>query len=187
MKRTKSTYAEHKEKMSALNRAGLSITQRVGTMWCAIFFCVLAIISLPAALQSHSPIIIVAWIAQTFLQLVLLPIIMVGQNLQNAHTELQAQADFETNIEAEKRVEELQNTIGFIENEKLDAIMTHLGITIPYREDTMGGKVYACRLKIHNSMGRHVHHNGSTMFIPDDQLFVKIEELTRGKRPRSHK
>jgi Na+-driven multidrug efflux pump len=56
----------------------------VGTMWCAYLFTVLALISLPAAWQSHDKIIIVAWIAQTFLQLVLLPIIIVGQNVQAA-------------------------------------------------------------------------------------------------------
>ena len=40
--------------------------------------------SLPSATRSHNTIIIVAWIAQTFLQLVLLPIIIVGQNVQAA-------------------------------------------------------------------------------------------------------
>jgi hypothetical protein len=65
-------------------RFGVLITVAVGTMWCAYLFTVLALISLPAALQSHDKIIIVAWIAQTFLQLVLLPIIIVGQNVQAA-------------------------------------------------------------------------------------------------------
>lgn len=51
-------------------------------MWAAYVFAVLALISLPAALRSGDSIIIVAWTAQTFLQLVLLPIIIVGQNLQ---------------------------------------------------------------------------------------------------------
>ena len=59
------------------------ITSAVGTMWCAYIFALIALISLPSALKSHDPIVIVAWVAQTFLQLVLLSIIMVGQDVQS--------------------------------------------------------------------------------------------------------
>jgi hypothetical protein len=61
---------------------GARITAIVGTMATALGFTILALISLPAAIKSGDIIIIVAWIAQTFLQLVLLPIIIVGQNVQ---------------------------------------------------------------------------------------------------------
>jgi hypothetical protein len=57
------------------------ITKAVATMWCAYIFAALALISLPAAISSHNVVVIVAWIAQTFLQLVLLSIILVGQSL----------------------------------------------------------------------------------------------------------
>jgi uncharacterized membrane protein len=67
------------------NWLAIKITNGVGTMWVAYCFAILAFISLPAAISTHDPIVIVAWIAQTFLQLVLLPIIMVGQNIQAAH------------------------------------------------------------------------------------------------------
>ena len=63
------------------------ITDGVATMWCAYLFAILALISLPAALKTHDVVTIVAWIAQTFLQLVLLSIIMVGQNLASAGVE----------------------------------------------------------------------------------------------------
>jgi len=56
------------------------ITSFVSTMWCAYIFAAIALISLPAAIRSGDRIIIVAWVAQTFLQLVLLSIIMVGQD-----------------------------------------------------------------------------------------------------------
>ena len=56
------------------------ITSAVSTMWCAYIFAAIALISLPAAIKSGDPLIIVAWVAQTFLQLVLLSIIMVGQD-----------------------------------------------------------------------------------------------------------
>lgn len=60
----------------------LKITDAVSTMTCAYIFAFLAFLSLPAAIHTHQLIVIVAWIAQTFLQLVLLSVIMVGQKLQ---------------------------------------------------------------------------------------------------------
>ncbi len=77
-------------------RVAVGITKIVGSMWCAYVFALLAFISLPAAISSRDPIIIVAWIAQTFLQLVLLPIIIVGQNVQAAVSEARAESDHET-------------------------------------------------------------------------------------------
>lgn len=72
------------------------VTRSVGTMWVAYAFTILAVISLPAAIETHNPIIIIGWIAQTFLQLVLLPIIMVGQNVQQVVSDARAEADHET-------------------------------------------------------------------------------------------
>ena len=63
------------------------ITDGVATMWCAYLFALLALISLPSAIKTHDVVTIVAWIAQTFLQLVLLSIIMVGQNISSAAVE----------------------------------------------------------------------------------------------------
>ena len=70
----------------------LKITNGVGNMWTAYVFAALALISLPAAIASHDALVIVSWLAQTFLQLVLLPIIMVGQNVANQHHERQHKA-----------------------------------------------------------------------------------------------
>ena len=74
----------------------VKITKIVGSMWMAYLFAALALISLPAAIASGQVIIIVAWIAQTFLQLVLLPIIIVGQNVIQAANDARAEADHET-------------------------------------------------------------------------------------------
>ncbi|CAN2184589.1 hypothetical protein MCEMZLE14_00376 [Candidatus Nanopelagicaceae bacterium] len=63
------------------------ITTGVATMWCAYLFAAIALISLPKALKSGDTIVIVSWVAQTFLQLVLLSIIMVGQKVQSASVE----------------------------------------------------------------------------------------------------
>jgi hypothetical protein len=75
------------------NRLAVMITKSVGTMWAAYVFTLIALISLPAAIASRSPIIIISWIAQTFLQLVLLPIIIVGQNVISASQDARAEAD----------------------------------------------------------------------------------------------
>ena len=56
------------------------ITNGVGTMWCAYVFAALALVALPSAIRGGS-LAIVQWISQTFLQLVLLSVIMVGQGV----------------------------------------------------------------------------------------------------------
>lgn len=75
-------------------RLGVRITAITGSMWTAYAFIALAAISLPAAIATGDKIIIVAWIAQTFFQLVLLPIIIVGQNVQAAAADKRAEATY---------------------------------------------------------------------------------------------
>jgi hypothetical protein len=75
-------------------KVGLKITLIVGTMWTAYLFTLLALVSAPAAFHTGDKIIIVAWIAQTFLQLVLLPIIIVGQNVQAAAADARSLATY---------------------------------------------------------------------------------------------
>lgn len=76
------------------SRFALLITIAVGSMWCAYLFAVLAFVSLPSVLANGNMIVIVAWIAQTFLQLVLLPIIIVGQNIQAQASDKRAQQTY---------------------------------------------------------------------------------------------
>jgi hypothetical protein len=64
----------------------VKITDGVGTMWCAYIFGIIALIGLPPALKPGGEGLI-AWIAQTFLQLVLLSIIIVGQNIAAASSD----------------------------------------------------------------------------------------------------
>lgn len=97
----------HKDALGPLNRLGLTITRAVGTMIAAFVFTGLALISLPAALHTHDRIIIVAWVAQTFLQLVLLPIIMVGQNIQGRHAEILADEEYRTTKSTYRDLEHL--------------------------------------------------------------------------------
>ena len=64
------------------SRVGLFITLVVGTMWAAYVFACLAFVSLPSTIKQHSATVLVLWLSSEFLQLVLLPIIIVGQNIQ---------------------------------------------------------------------------------------------------------
>jgi hypothetical protein len=59
------------------------ITEKVGTMWCAYLFAILALVALPSAIKGGA-LSMVQWVSQTFLQLVLLSIIMVGQQVIGA-------------------------------------------------------------------------------------------------------
>jgi hypothetical protein len=93
-------------------KLALAITSSVGTMTCAYLFAAIALISLPKAIASHDVLVIISWIAQTFLQLVLLSIIMVGQQIGNeqvnkqiAETHSAALAEFDL---AKSQVEELK-------------------------------------------------------------------------------
>src|SRR6476469_8398926 len=70
---------EH-ERIGFNGKVALLITNAVGTMWCAYLFALLALVSLPAAIHGGTATLI-SWIAQTFLQLVLLSVIMVGQKV----------------------------------------------------------------------------------------------------------
>lgn len=89
------------------------ITTGVATMWCAYLFAAIALISLPMAIRSGDTIIIVSWVAQTFLQLVLLSIIMVGQkvqskNLENTINETHAASLAEFELAKEARIRQSQ-------------------------------------------------------------------------------
>ncbi len=76
-------------------KLALLITGGVGTMWCAYVFAAIALLSLPSAIKSGQIIVIVAWVAQTFLQLVLLSIIIVGQNVQSAAADKRSEATYQ--------------------------------------------------------------------------------------------
>jgi hypothetical protein len=100
-------------------KLALVITRSVGTMACAYLFAAIALISLPAAITSGQVIVIVAWVAQTFLQLVLLSIIMVGQSVQSAASDARAAKQF---ADTETILDRLDvNTAGGI-RDVLDAI-----------------------------------------------------------------
>jgi uncharacterized membrane protein len=101
---------EHKELLTFQEKIALTITKGVGSMYCAYIFAILALVSLPDAIHAGRPAII-SWIAQTFLQLVLLSIIMVGQNVASKHSQIRADADYEVNLKNGKEVDEIKKSL----------------------------------------------------------------------------
>src|SRR5260370_11911545 len=78
------------------SRLAVLITKSVGTMWAAYVFVFIALISFPQAWHAftHGDTVTgIAWLSQSFLQLVLLPIIIVGQNIISASQDARAEAD----------------------------------------------------------------------------------------------
>jgi uncharacterized membrane protein len=82
---------------------GLRITVLVGTMWAAYIFAIVALISLPSNI--HSTQLFILWLSSSFLQLVLLPIIIVGQNIQARAADARAAKTFEDVLDARTKVE----------------------------------------------------------------------------------
>jgi len=71
----------------------VGITKIVGSMWCAYAFALIAFVSLPNAIRGGT-VTLIPWIAQTFLQLVLLSIIMVGQDVQARASDARSEQTF---------------------------------------------------------------------------------------------
>jgi len=103
---------------------GLRITLVVGTMWCAYIFTILALFALPSAIKQGTYFIIV-WLSSSFLQLVLLPIIIVGQNIQAAASDKRAEETYKDAEAVLRESEEIQKHL-LAQDEVISAIMAHL-------------------------------------------------------------
>lgn len=103
---------EHREKLSRLERWAVWITERVGTM--GFFFIILGWTGLWLGWNTLAPVemrfdpfpAFVLWLfLSNVVQIFLMPLIMVGQNLQGRHGEARAEADFDVNTKAEREIE----------------------------------------------------------------------------------
>jgi hypothetical protein len=116
---------------TAVNRfntkVALVITTAVGSMWCAYAFALFDLISLPDAIRG-GPATVVSWVAQTFLQLVLLSVIMVGQNVQAAAADKRAEATFHDASATLHEVAEIQGHLA-AQDELLTDIAQKIGLS----------------------------------------------------------
>ena len=101
-------------------RLATLITNMVSTMWCAYLFAIIAFISLPAAIEGGTATI-VSWVAQTFLQLVLLSVIMVGQKVAARASDKQALQTFK-DTEALLKIQDEVHRLIKINNELTEEI-----------------------------------------------------------------
>jgi hypothetical protein len=102
------------------------ITRVVGSMWCAYAFALFDLISLPDAVRAGTAAV-VSWVAQTFLQLVLLSVILVGQNVQGAAADKRAEATFD---DASATLHEVAHVQGHLaaQDELLTRIAEKIGL-----------------------------------------------------------
>jgi hypothetical protein len=105
-------------------RFGLRVTLAVGTMWSAYIFTIIALFALPDAIKQGTYYIIV-WLSSSFLQLVLLPIIIVGQNIQATASDKRAEETFKDAEAVLKEAEEIQKHL-LAQDEVITAIMARL-------------------------------------------------------------
>jgi hypothetical protein len=107
-------------------KVAVFLTNVVGSMWCAYVFAIIAFIGLPAALRPGGEGII-AWIAQTFLQLVLLSVIMVGQNVQAEAGDARSQHTYDDTVEILDRLD--IHTDGGLKDlaDRIDALAAKVG------------------------------------------------------------
>ena len=113
-------------------RLAVRITKMVGSMWCAYVFAAFDLLSLPAAIRGGIATI-VSWIAQTFLQLVLLSIIMVGQNVQSAAADKRSE---DTYLDAEAVLHEAQQIQAHLaaQDAAIEAIAAKAGVALVSQE-----------------------------------------------------
>lgn len=76
-------------------KVAILLTKVVGTMWCFYVFNGIALVSLPSAIQSGSLTVLINWVSSNWIQLILLPALMVGQNLQSVAADARAAKTFE--------------------------------------------------------------------------------------------
>jgi hypothetical protein len=102
------TTAEH---VGINGRIALALTTAVGTMWCAYAFAVLALVALPQAIEGGL-LPLVQWISQTFIQLVMLSVIMVGQNVLARTADKRARMTYDDADAAVHDAEQIQVHLG---------------------------------------------------------------------------
>ena len=103
---------EHRKSLTRLERLAVWITDKVGSMgfFIIIFLWTFAWLGWntlgPKELRFDPFPAFVLWLfLSNMLQIFLMPLIMIGQNLQGRHAEKRAESDFEVNIKAEKEIE----------------------------------------------------------------------------------
>lgn len=138
--------ARHRSRVSPLKRLALFITEHVGTM--GFFLIILAWTACwlgwnllaPRRQQFDPPMAFVLWLfISNMIQILLMPLIMVGQNLQGRHAELRAEHDLHVNVRAEREIEVVLTHLEY-QNAILLAMVRKLGIDLDQLADEAKGE-----------------------------------------------
>jgi uncharacterized membrane protein len=129
-------YLEVRNGMSGLDRLAVWITEQVGTMGFFLIIFAWTLLWLgwnllaPARLQFDPPMGFVFWLfISNLIQILLMPLIMVGQNIQGRHAEARAEHDLEVNVKAEREIEMILHHLER-QNDMLIAMQVKLGVKI---------------------------------------------------------
>lgn len=102
----------HHKRLNQLDKLALFVTEKIGTM--GFFFIILLWTALwlgwnviaPAGLRFDPYPAFVLWLfISNLIQIHLMPLIMIGQNIQGKHAELRAEHDYEVNVKSEREIE----------------------------------------------------------------------------------
>ncbi|MDO8659847.1 MAG: DUF1003 domain-containing protein [Candidatus Parcubacteria bacterium] len=106
------SYQVHKSKMSSMDKLALFATAHIGSM--GFFFALFIFNAIWISWNVFAPrelvfdagfSFLVLLFINNIMQILFMPLIMVGQNLQGHYAELRAKHDFDTNVKAEKEIE----------------------------------------------------------------------------------
>jgi uncharacterized membrane protein len=121
-------------RVSPLDRLAVWTTENVGTMGFFLVILAWTVIWLgwnllaPSRLQFDPPMGFVLWLfISNLIQILLMPLIMVGQNVQGLHSEIRAENDLQVNIKAEEEIEIILRHLEY-QNAMLIAMVSKLGI-----------------------------------------------------------
>ena len=140
-KKIRNVNQELHTKMSAIDRFALAITRRVGTIRFFLMILIWTVLWLgwnllaPPNLQFDPPMGFVFWLfISNLIQILLMPLIMVGQNIQGKRADVRAENDLEINIKAEEEIEVILHHLEY-QNMLLMAMLEKLGVKV---EDVLG-------------------------------------------------
>jgi uncharacterized membrane protein len=135
-KKLRNVNQEAAQDLGRLDRLACWITDRVGTMgfflviftWTVLWLAWNLLV--PRSLQFDPPMAFVFWLfISNLIQLLLMPLIMVGQNIQGRHSELRAENDLEVNVKAESEIEMILQHLEY-QNALLIAMVEKLGVSL---------------------------------------------------------
>ena len=108
---------EHKDTLTKDEKIGLWVTKRVGTMTCAYVFAAIGVGSLVGVITGNAVLALACGaLSSYFLQLVLLPIIAVGTNVQSKHDEVRADIRYEVDVKMEEDLLKIEKKLEDVEN-----------------------------------------------------------------------